>query len=341
MRFLILDGLYFKRRLLELGHDVLSIGQGPGHDLHLERHLSLKGLMAFLDGRGFRPDVVLWCDLCHPPLVAGFESLPALTVGFSVDQYLNPWHVPYSAAFDLMLVAQKDYLRLFEHKLFPRPVEWFPLFCDQAGDLDPGLERDVPVSFVGTLDGSINVGRKAFFERFKKLHPIFVASGDYRPVFARSRIVLNQSAAGELNFRLFQASACGAAVLNEDVGNGLLDVFTPGENLLPPYAPGDAADAARIAAQWLARPRELARLAQAGRNLVLAEHSAAARVDRLLARVRQLMAAKAWKWRRENAGIVRRELFQCFTFLAADTDLALPEPHRAFYGGLAKTYSEA
>lgn len=339
MRFLILDGLYFKRRLVELGHEVLSIGQEPSHDIVLDRQLSLKRLLEFLGGRGFNPDVVLWCDLCRPPLVAGFETLPALTVGYSIDQYLNPWHVPFSSAFDLMFVAQKDYIRLFEHKHFPRPVEWLPLFCNEAVDHDQGLLRDVPVSFVGTVEGSINMKRKEFFESFRKLHPIFVTRGAYQPVFARSRIVLNQSAAGELNFRLFQASACGAAVLNEEVENGLRDIFTPGENLLPPYRPGDAADAARIASNWLERPEELAAVARAGRDLVLSEHSVSARVDLLLSRVRSMLAAKAWKWRLDHAGRIRLELFQCFTFLAGDEALGLPREHREFYAGLAKAYS--
>jgi len=340
MRFLILDGLYFKRQLAELGHEVLSIGQDPEHDLQIERHLSLKGLVAFLDSKGFKPDVTLWCDLCRPPLVAGFESLPALTVGFSIDQYLNPWHVPYSAAFDLMLVAQKDYVGMFEHKLFPRPARWLPLFCGE-GDVDPGLDRDVPVSFVGTMEGSINVRRKAFFDGFKRRHPIYVTTGEYQPVFARSRIVLNQSAAGELNFRLFQALACGAAVLNEDVQNGLDDIFTPGVNLLPPYRAGDPADAARIAREWLGRPGELAEIARAGRDLVLAGHSAASRVDSLLTMAKALMTAKAQRWRLDNAPLVRRELFQCFTFLAADEQLGLPEEHREFYAGLAAAYAKA
>lgn len=341
MRFLVLDGSYFNKRLKELGHEVLSVGTEPGNDLRIERHMSLKGLMAFLDEKGFKPDVVLWCDMCRPPMVAGFENLPALTVGFSVDQYLNPWHVPYSAAFDLMLVAQKDYVRLFEHRVFPRPVEWFPLFCNENVDRDRGLERDIPVSFVGTLEGSINTGRKAFFSDFKKLQPIVVTSGKYEPVFTRSSIVLNQSAAGELNFRLFQASACGAAVLNEDVGNGLRDIFTPGEDLLPPYRRGDASDAARIASQWLARPEELSRMARAGRDLVVKDHSVTARTSRLVESARSMLAARAWKWRLRNAEPVRRELFQCFTFLATDEELGMPRDHREFYAGLASAYSGA
>jgi hypothetical protein len=54
-----------------------------------------------------------------------------------------------------------------------------------------------------------------------------------------------------------------------------------------------------------------------------------------------MLAAGAWKWRLKNAEPVRRELFQCFTFLAADEELGLPREHREFYAGLASAYSGA
>ncbi len=146
--------------------------------------------------------------------------MPSLTIGFSIDQYCNPWHVPYSAAFDCFLVAQKDYLSLFSLDQIRRPVRWFPLFCDPGKDKDLGVERDIPVSFVGTLGGRFNKEREPFLKSFKRECPLLILSGDYVPVFNRSRLVLNQSAAGECNFRMFQAMACGALLLTEDTGNG-------------------------------------------------------------------------------------------------------------------------
>jgi len=317
---------------------VLCIGQGPGNDLDLKRHISLKDLLGFLRDKKFQPDVILWCDTCRPPGVIGFETLPALTIGFSIDQYCNPWHYPYSAAFDLMLVAQKDYLPLFEKVNMPRPAHWFPLFCDQGKDVDPGVDRDIPVSFVGTVKGSINAARGPFLDEFKRHHPLYVRQGEYAPIFGRSQIVLNQSAAGELNFRIFQAAACGAAVLTEDTGNGLLDLFTPGKDILWPYKKGDAEDAARIARKSLADPEGLSAVALAGQDKVLKRHSVKLRVAELLNWASSLLRDRAFGWRIQNQRAVRRELAKAYQFLAADLELGLPVHLREFFAGLGERY---
>ncbi|HKI80075.1 MAG TPA: glycosyltransferase, partial [Pseudodesulfovibrio sp.] len=282
MRILNLDGHYFVTPFREMGHEVLWIGSAPDCDVRLETVISLADLMGVLGERAFTPDLVVWSDICRPPSVIGIEALPAVTVGFSIDQYCNPWHMAYAAAFDLMLVAQKDYLPLFEQEQLGNELEWFPLFCNPARDTDHGLERDVPVSFVGTVEGSINKGRKLFLSDFKKRHPLFVTQGNYAPIFNRSRIVLNQSAAGELNFRVFEAMACGAALLTEDVNNGLEDLFTDGESVLL-YPRGNAVRAAEKASRALA-DGSAETVASRGRRDVMAHHSSTIRAAHIIRR---------------------------------------------------------
>lgn len=343
MRILNIDGTYFLRAFRELGHEVLTVGEAPDCDLRLTEAASLKRLVAFMDARGFKPDLVLWCDRCRPPTVAGFEGLPAPIIGFSIDQYCNPWHAPFSAAFDLVLAAQKDYLGMFRRD-FPRGVEWFPLFCDAEADGAAGQTpwdgRDIPASFVGTLTGSINTARMDFLARFKRRHPVFLHQGEYQPVFGRSRLVVNQSAAGEINFRTFQAAACGAAVLTEDIANGQSDIFTPGENILV-YPRGDAAAAAAAAAAALSRPEELAETARAGRDLVLAEHSDRARARTILDRAERLIRRRSWVWRMENRALVSGELAKVWAMLAADGELPVPEALRTQYLRMAAMYVES
>ena len=110
MRVLCLDGPYLNKALARLGHETFSVGQSPGLDVRPDRVLSLAGLLHILDSRGFRPDAAFWADTSQPPCVAGLELLPWPTVAYSIDQYMNPWHLAYSAGFDLALVAQRDYL---------------------------------------------------------------------------------------------------------------------------------------------------------------------------------------------------------------------------------------
>ncbi len=333
MKILNVEGRYFVNDFRQMGHEVLTIGQGPGYDVQLEEMLSTKGLWSLMESRDFKPDLALWCDECRPPLVLGLETLPCVTAGFSIDQYCNPWHVPMSASYDLLLAAQKDYLPMFQDPNLPRRAEWFPLFCDEAADRDPGLERDIPVCFVGTPDPPINPMRKPFLDAFRRAAPLVLMRGDYHPLFARSRIVLNQCAVGELNFRIFQAMGCGAALLTEDCENGLRELFTPGEDMFV-YARGDAAGAAATALRALG-DHALAEIARCGRDKVRSRHSSLARAKRIISLAENALRQGVPRWRRENENTVRDEVSRAFGMLVTDKDVRLPETLRAQFTRLA------
>lgn len=333
MRILNLNGRYFVGALQRMGHRVLTLDVAPGCDVLLEHPLSFQGLQDILDARGFRPDLVLWCDTCKVPSVIGFEALPVPTIGYSIDQYCNPWHIPYAWAFDHMSAAQKDYLPMFRAERTDDTVEWFPLFCNPERDKDLSLERDIPVSFVGTVDGTVNRVRKEFLEAFKRRAPLLIKQGDYVPIFNRSRIVLNQSAAGELNFRIFQAAACGAAVLTEETGNGLHELFTPDTDIFV-YPKDDAAAAVQKVVSLLNNPQSLHEVASHGRKKVRTEHSVTARAKRILTVAEDLIRSEAHTHRLENIERVQTEIRKAFAMLAFDEELPLPPEQRRFYAEL-------
>jgi spore maturation protein CgeB len=81
--------------------------------------------------------------------------------------------------------------------------------------------------------------------------------------------------------RLFEAAACGTAVVS-DAWEGLDTFFTPGEEILVARTTDEA-----LAALDLPRP-ELERIARAARERVLAEHSSAHRARELVALLRDL-----------------------------------------------------
>lgn len=338
MRILNLDGHFFVKPFRKLGHEVLWLGASSGCDVQLERTLPLSGLINLLASRNFQPDLVVWADICKPPTVIGIESLPAVTIGFSIDQYCNPWHTSYGAAFDVMMLAQKDYLPGFEEANPGYELEWQPLFCDSYKDTDPGLERDIPVSFVGTVTGSINKSRKKFLNDFKSLQPVFVTQGNYVPIYNRSRIVVNQSAAGELNFRIFEAMGCGAAVLTEDTSNGLHELFTPDEDILL-YPLGNPKAAAEVARKALKDPNQLAELAAKGRRKVLKHHSSLIRAKHIIQRAKEVLASGP-TWRKRNPKAARRLLGNTYMMLAVDVESSLPQTQRDFYATLGRRIIE-
>ncbi len=323
MRILNIEAPYFVRVFRKLGHDVLSIGSKPGCDVVLEKPLAARGLFELLRMRGFWPDLAFWVDGCRPPSVLGLELLPCVTIGYSIDQSCNPWHVPWSASFDHMLLAQKDYVPLFVHGALPRLAEWFPLFFDPSGLVGAEAERDIPVGFVGTVTGSINRERKRFLDAFRTQAPLVVRAGNYFPIYGRSRIVLNQSAAGEANFRIFEGAGCGAVVATERIANGLDEMFAPGEEIAL-YERGNPDDAARICRSLLADPERLRRMARAGRRRVLRDHTTAARARRILELARALASKRPWEWRKAHAGHIARELGKMCVFLGMDQELPLP-----------------
>ena len=93
--------------------------------------------------------------------------------------------------------------------------------------------------------------------------------------------------------------SCGAALLMETSPNGLDELFTPGEELLPTYPRNDARAAANIAAAALAKPEQLAEIAQAGRRAVSRRHTDTVRAASLAHILAGLCADQAHKPRLE------------------------------------------
>lgn len=276
MRILNLGGGMLVSALRKLGHEVLTVNFDPHADIVVRQpffHLRLQRLLA---AKGFIPNVLFYCDNGNLPLLLDPQNVPWPNVWYSIDTYCNPWHIPYANGFDLSFVAQKDFLALFTQEELT--AQWLPLFCPHplANSAEEG-DRDIPVAFVGTVKHSNNPDRQPFLRAFRRKQPLVMLSGDYVPIFRRACIVLNQTAFSEVNFRCFEAMACGAALLMENCANGLSELFTPGEEILPLYMRNDATDAARIAALSLAKSEKLREIAIAGQQVVLMKHTALAR----------------------------------------------------------------
>ncbi len=202
LRILSVGGQYLTQSLRQLGHAVLSVCPDPEADIPLPHPETARNLLEQAAGRGFIPDMLFYADDGNLPLLINPESAPCPSLYYSIDTYCNPWHLPYARGFDLVLAAQKDFLSLFADEGLP--AQWFPLFCRSVDEAAPFDARDIPVAFVGTLGHKNNPGREPFLRNFRALHPLVMRSGDFFPVFRRSRIVLNQTAFSEVNFAVLK-----------------------------------------------------------------------------------------------------------------------------------------
>ena len=101
-------------------------------------------------------------------------------------------------------------------------------------------------------------------------HPSFYSSARFALNLTRSDMV---QAGYSPPVRLFEASACGAAILSDD-WPGLANFLTPGEEIL---LPRDAAETADILTGL--SEAERIRIGQRARERILAEHTSAHRAE--------------------------------------------------------------
>jgi hypothetical protein len=324
-----------------LGCEALNIGDKLNCDVHCQHPTSALKIFEKISKQGFTPDFSLYCDSGNMPQFFDVEKLPCPSVFYSIDSYCNPWHIPFGHAFDMVFVAQKDYVAFFLQSGIP--AAWLPLFYCSARPHYQKQAKDIPVVFVGNVGVRNNPDRKPFLESFRDRHPLFVTSGDYVPLFNRSHIVLNQTAAGELNFRCFEAMACGTALLMEECANGLRDLFTPGEDILPTYARGDALQAAAIAKAALADPGALARIARQGRELMERKHSDVHRAADILRVMKKLLREAPHQRRLLPESLSHRSklLASAYLFLWAELIQPCHAPHKDFFLHLARSLERA
>lgn len=332
MNILLVGGNYLASAIKKRGHNALCAGHLGSQDIALNHPVTIAKLVEKLGD--FQPDLLCYIDDGNLPLLIDPQAAPWPSIYYSIDTYCNPWHAGYARGFDLALVAQKDFLPLFENM----EARWFPLFCFMDNiDSAPGeafADRDIPVAFVGSLGHKNNPGREPFLRNFQKLHPLFLYKGDYRPIFGRGKIVLNQTAFSEINFRCFEAMGSGCALLSENCANGFSELFAPGENILPPYQRGDFAQAAATAREWLAKPEDLAAVAAAGKEYAIKSHSDAARAEEL----ERIAVELRERGPRETAALAEERLpyvRSAFGMLAAELDRPEMAMHRDFFYCLA------
>jgi hypothetical protein len=300
MRILELHAPYFREQWRR-EHEVIAWGPHAHCDIVATHPWTTLGDILGALPQGWEPDLILLGDDSHPLRVLGLEEAPCPTAMLSVDTHHHAaWHAPLSTAFDATFVSQRDHLPAFR-AAGVTTARWLPLWAPD--DLPKPAARKVhELAFVGSLDPRFHPERVAFLEAVRARAPLHVAEGDYRPVFSRSRIVLNQTVKGDLNGRVFEAMACGALLLTERTTNGLLDLFTEGTDLVT-YPRADVEAVVATAGRLLTTERERRRIAAAGCALVRMHHRASHRAATILGHVegaRTRLSAAA-----RHAGVAR------------------------------------
>jgi Glycosyl transferases group 1 len=284
MRILSFNQSWLADELRELGHEVVTCGHNPSLQVQIpKRVITIQEVLHSLSG--FSPDLLLFLDDSMPGfLVSGLDTCDIPRVLYSVDTH-HHWqaHTLIAPLFDHVLVAQHDYLHLFEK--VGTPTTWFPVW--PLRHLEPHPLKKFPAAFVGTLDPKLNPRRVDFFSALSKRIPIHVTSGDYAKIFPDAEIVVNQTVKGDLNFRIFEAMMCGACVLTERTDNGLFDLFRDGEHLVT-YERDNVDQVVEKFEALRGQPKLMRDIAHAGREVLLGSHTSMHRAiafDRIVRKV--------------------------------------------------------
>ena len=273
---------FFHRALEQCGWEVVH------HNFEEILTFDWQNIVKLADGE---PDVVVVADKSRPPFVLGQESFPCTTVFYAVDTHIHSWLPLYAQGFDLCLVSLKDHLQRFQYRLPKERIVWSPPFA--LSHVRPQLMlHQWPCLFVGRVNSATSPKRSRFLESLgQRLPELHVTSGHYPELYAQADVVLNISERGDLNFRVFEALACGACLVTPKVGHGLEDLFQNDRDCV--FYPELDVEAALQAIQRLLRePQHRQCLAEAGLAAVDAGHRDIHRAQALTQALQELPTAE-------------------------------------------------
>ena len=227
-----------------------------------------------------QPDLVLFVEYGLPPLLfpQRVEEVKAPTCWWGIDTHMNYlWHKEFVHFFDHSFFAQKDFVaRAAAYS--KSTVHWLPLACSPAVHTDLGLEKIYPCTFVGNMSQR----RERYFAELCAKTQLKTFSGktqaEMAAIYSQSKAVFNLPIREDVNMRVFEAMGCGAALITQKGGNGLLDLFRPGFHFLP-HSVGDAAE---VINEVLRSPERLAEIAQNGYKEVHSLHTYEHRIETIL-----------------------------------------------------------
>ncbi len=234
---------------------------------------------------GSTPDVFLWVDAGGRYFPLGIEELPIPSACYLIDVHLGHWRPHAARFFDMVFVAQKDYLPRYRDAVGHDQVYWLPLAAAEDRHRRLELPRIYEVAFVGNIARAHRTSAR--LRRLKKLASRFNTNDFFRHyppdevgrVYSQAKVVFNTSIAGDVTMRIFEGSGCGALMLTDSDQNGLRDLFEIGNEIV---LFRDDEDLIEKISYYLAHDKERVEIAEAGYRRTTEDHTYGHRAQRIL-----------------------------------------------------------
>lgn len=253
-------------------------------------------------------DVFIYVDSGRPYFPRNIEKLPVLTACYLIDVHVDlAMRIEMAKFFDVVFVAQKDYVETFRTKGF-KNVWWIPFGCEPTVYQRLKLPLIYEIGFVGQVSED-TVRRKKLLSMLSKRYRMndyrrFYSPSETSRVYCSSKIVFNCSANGDLNMRVFEAMACGRLLLTDCIANGLEELSQDRRHLVIYHDEGELLE---LADYYLLEEDERERIALCGSNLVRSQGTYEHRMEKVLNILKDTQKEKeclAAPWRNAPAAAV-------------------------------------
>jgi len=258
--------------------DIEIFSCGPNNEFHIPDNRDSHIKIAQLANR-LGVDVFIELESGHVSLDYQFNRIyppiNAVKLWWVNDshQFLE-YMVPKAKYFDHVFVSMKDDAGAFGPK-----SSWLPGSACIDVAVDYNLPRDYDISFVGSMD-QCHRDRKQFieslqrdFNKTKFIDGLFLE--DMARIYSSSKIVFNKSLKGDVNYRVFEALACGALLITDNIKNGLTDLYQPEKDII---LYDSYAELKEKISYYLNNEKERLQIAKSGQKKTLLMHTVDHRV---------------------------------------------------------------
>ncbi len=254
----------------------------PPPDIITDLHSGVD--LASLLPEGWRPDLIVAISDFGRPLCPAMQAFPCPKAYISIDTWQSPRDYVDALQYDYVLAAQREFVPRMR-ATGARNVHWLPLGCDPDFHHPVPAEKRYDIAFVGALTSDVHIKRAYLLGKLKERFNVNIQTGVHGEAMCRTfhegRIAFNHCDINDINMRVFEVMAMGCPLLTNRTPErtGLFDLFEEGKHML---VYDDADDLLHKVKQYLGDKETCMRVAKAGRDEVLAKHTYAHRVERIL-----------------------------------------------------------